>query len=331
MYRESNNKTRSALKMLSAGFLLCGAAQFACAQEYPNRPVRVIVPFSAGSGLDILGRIMAARLHEQMGQPFIADNRAGAAGRIGHDLAAKAPPDGYTLIVTALGPFIHTPILYPQSSFDPVKDFAPISPFVTGPVVIAVHPSLPVRSVKELIELARKRPGQLNFGSTGMGSVNHLLGEMINQSTGIKIEHVPYKGNAEALTDLIGGQVDMVITAVAPLLPYANAGKVRVIATSGKRRLASMPAVQTLAEAGLPNAQVTIWWGFVAPAATPRAIVDRLNREVVKAMTVPEVREKFAQQGVDPETSTADEFARSIRDDYARWSKVIRTAGIKLE
>jgi tripartite-type tricarboxylate transporter receptor subunit TctC len=319
------------LKKFLIALVIFSATQCAWAQEYPGKPIRIIVPFSPGSGLDIIARLLAPSLHEALGQPVIVDNRAGAAGRIGHDLVAKAAPDGYTLLVTALGPFIHTPIFYPQTSFDPVKDFAPICLVATGPVVIAIHPSLPVRNMKELVAFAKTRPGQLNFGSTGMGSVNHLLGEMINQFTGIKLVHVPYKGNAEALTDLVGGQVDMVMSAVSPVIPYLKAGRLRVIVTTGKKRIPGMPAVQTMAEAGLPAAEMVIWWGIVAPAATPRPIVNRLNREIVRALASPEVRERYLQQSLDPESGSPEEFAKIIRDDYARWTKVIRAAGIKLE
>ncbi len=320
------------MKTLLLSLVIACATQLAFAQEYPRKAIRFIVPFSPGSGLDILGRLLTPKLHEAMGQPVIAENRAGGAGRIGHEAAAKAAPDGYTLLLTAVGPLIHTPILYPKNTpFDPLKDFAPISLFVTGPLVIVVHPSIPVKNVKELAELAKKRPGQLNFGSTGVGSVNHLLGEMFNLLTGAKIVHVPYKGGGDALSDLLGGQVEMVMTGVSPVIPYAKAGRLRVIVTTGRQRMPNMPEVPTMAESGLPEAEIVIWYGVVAPAATPKHIIGRLNREIVKAMSLPDLRERYLQQSVVPETSSPEQFAQLIRDEYARWTKVIRTAGIKPE
>ncbi len=319
------------MKNFFLSLVIAGATQFAFAQEYPSKTIRFIVPFSPGSGLDILGRLLTPKLHEAMGQPVIAENRPGGAGRIGHEAVAKAAPDGYTLLLTALGPLIHTPILYPQTPFDPLKDFAPISLFVTGPLVIVVHPSIPVKNVKELAEFAKKRPGQLNFGSTGVGSVNHLLGEMFNLLTGAKIVHVPYKGGSDALSDLLGGQVEMVMTGVSPVIPYAKAGRLRVIVTTGRQRMPNMPEVPTMAEAGLPDAEIVIWYGVVAPAATPKHIIGRLNREIAKAMSLPDLRERYVQQSVVPETNSPEQFAQLIRDEYARWTKVIRAAGIKPE
>ena len=319
------------MKNLFLSLLIAGATQLAFAQEYPSKTIRFLIPFSPGSGLDILGRILTPRLNEAMGQPVIAENRAGGAGRIAHEAVARAAPDGYTLLLTAVGPMIHTPILYPQTPFDPLKDFAPISLFVTGPLVIVVHPSLPVKNMQELLAFAKARPGQLNYGSTGVGSVNHLLGEMINLSAGIKIVHVPYKGAGESLIDLIGGQVEIVMTGVSPVIPYAKAGRLRVIVTTGRQRMPALPEVPTMAEAGLPEAEIVIWYGAVAPAGTPRNIIGRLNSEIVKVMRLPEVREQYAKQSVVPETNSPEQFAQMIRDDYARWTKVIRAAGIKPE
>ena len=319
------------MKNLFLSLLIAGATQFAFAQEYPSKTIRFLIPFSPGSGLDILGRILTPRLNEAMGQPVIAENRAGGAGRIAHEAVARAAPDGYTLLLTAVGPMIHTPILYPQTPFDPLKDFAPISLFVTGPLVIVVHPSLPVKNMQELLAFAKARPGQLNYGSTGVGSVNHLLGEMINLSAGIKIVHVPYKGAGESLIDLIGGQVEIVMTGVSPVIPYAKAGRLRVIVTTGRQRMPALPEVPTMAEAGLPEAEIVIWYGAEAPAATPNHISGRLNSEILKVMRLPEVREQYAKQSVVPETNSPEQFAQMIRDDYARWTKVIRAAGIKPE
>ena len=311
--------------------LMMGAPALAAAQAYPTKTVRIIAPFAAGSTIDILGRLISPRLFEALGQPVIVENRPGAGGMIGLDLVAKSSPDGHTLVIGALGPLAMNPALYPKTPFDPVQDFAAVSLLATGPVVIVVHPSIPARTVKDLVELAKKRPGQLNFGSPGVGSSPHLTGELFKLITKTDIVHVPYKGNAEAITDLIGGQLSVVFTGVPPVVPLAKAGKVRLLATTGKQRLASLPEVPTIREAGVDGADVLIWYGVVAPAATPRDIVARLNREIVKIMGLPDVREKFAQQGVDPASSTPEEFAQLIRDEVARWGKLIRGAGIKLE
>ena len=315
-----------------AAFFACAAwAPCAPAQTYPTKPVRIVVPFAPGSTIDIIGRIIAPKLAEALSQPVLVENRPGAGGMIGMDAVAKAPPDGHTLVIGALGPLAMNPALYPKTPFDPVRDFAAVSLLATGPVVIAVHPSVPAKTVKELVELAKKNPGKLNFGSPGVGTSPHLTGELFKLLTGTNIVHVPYKGNAEALTDLIGGQVSIVFSGVPPVVPLAKAGRVRLIATTGRQRIAGLPEVQTIAEAGLPGAQVLIWYGVVAPAATPKDVVARLNREITRIMAMPDIREKFSQSGIDPETSTPEQFAQLIRDEYARWTKVIRTSGIKVE
>ena len=320
--------------VLNRAFAAClgiALAALAHAQGYPSKPVRIIAPFAPGSTIDIIGRIIAPRLTEALGQPVIVENRSGAGGMLGMDAAAKSAPDGHTLAIGALGPLAMNPSLYPKTPFDPVRDFAAVSLLATGPVVIAVHPSIPARTVTELVELAKKRPGQLNYGSPGVGTSPHLTGELFKIQTGADIVHVPYKGNAEAITDLIGGQISIVFTGVPPVVPLAKAGKVRLLATTGKQRMPNLPDVPTIAEAGVTGADVLIWYGVVVPAATPRDVIARLNREIVKLMNLPDVREKFAQQSVDPATDTPEQFAQMIRDEVARWSKVIRTAGIKVE
>ena len=315
---------------------VCAVALLLCAapvagQTYPSKPVRIIVPFAPASTIDIIGRIIAPKLSEALAQPVLVDNRPGAGGAVGMEAAAKAAPDGHTIVIGALGPLAMNPALYPKTPFDPVRDFAAVSLLATGPVVIAVHPSVPVKDVKELVALAKQRPGQLNFGSPGVGSSPHLTGELLKMLTGVDIVHVPYKGNSEALTDLISGRVSIVFTGVPPVVPMVKAGRAKLLATTGRQRLAQLPDVPTIAEAGYPGAQVLIWYGAVAPAATPKDVIARLNREIVKVMQVPDVRERFSQQGIDPETSTPEQFAQLVREEYARWTKVIRTSGIKVE
>jgi tripartite-type tricarboxylate transporter receptor subunit TctC len=321
--------TRSGAAALALTALL--AAPAVHAQSYPTKPVRIVAPFAPGSTIDIIGRLIAPRLSEALGQPVLVENRPGTGGMVGLDAVAKAPPDGHVTAIGALGPLAMNPALYPKTPFDPVRDFAPVTLLATGPVVIAVHPSVPERNVKELIDLAKKNPGKLNFGSPGIGTSPHLTGELVKMLTKTDIVHVPYKGNAEALTDLISGRVSIVYTGVPPVVPLAKAGRVRLLATTGRARIAGLPDVPTIAEAGLPGAQVLIWYGIVAPAATSRDVVSRLNREIVRLMQSPEMKERFAQQGIDPETSTPEQFGKLVADEYARWTKVIRASGIKME
>jgi tripartite-type tricarboxylate transporter receptor subunit TctC len=323
---------RSLLKVCTLVAAACALAPALHAQTFPaNKPVRIIAPFGPGSTIDIMGRLLTPKLTESLGTPVIVENRPGAGGAIGMDATAKAAPDGHTLAIGALGPLAMNPVLYPKTPFDPVKDFAAVSLLATGPVAIVVHPSIPAKTIRELVALAKAKPGQLNYGSPGVGSSPHLTGELFKLETGTNLVHVPYKGNAEALTDLIGGQVSIVFSGVPPVVPMVKAGKVRALATTGKTRNASLPEAPTIAEAGLKGAEVLIWYGVVAPAATPKDIITRLNRDIVKAMATPDLKEKFLQQGVDPETSTPEQFAQMIRDEHARWTKVIRTAGIRLD
>jgi tripartite-type tricarboxylate transporter receptor subunit TctC len=308
-----------------------GTTDTALAQpSYPSKPLRFIVAYGPGSTLDIMARTLAPHLNQALGQPVIVENRPGAGGMIGTDAAAKAAPDGHTVTMGALGPLATNPALYPKSPFDPVKDFAGVAMIATGPVVIVTHPSVPARKLKDLVALAKARSGQLNYGTPGVGSSPHLAGELLRIVTSTNLVHVPYKGNAEALTDLVGGQVSIVFSGVPPVVPLAQAGRVKVLATTGKQRLASFPEAETVAEAGLRGAEVLIWYGVAAPSATPRDIVHRLHAEVVRIMGLADVRNRFVQLGVDPTSSSADDFTALIRDEYARWSKVIRTANIRI-
>jgi len=306
-------------------------AAAAAQPAFPVKPVRLVVPFGPGSSLDIMARLVAPRLNEAFGQPVLVDNRPGAGGMIGTDAVAKSPPDGHTLAVVGIGQLAMNPALYPKTPFDPVKDFSAVSLLASGPVAIVVNPSIPARNVKSLVALAKARRGQLNYGTPGVGSSPHLAGELFEIVTGTDLVHVPYKGNAEALTDLIGGQVSIVFSGVPPVVPLAKSGKVRVVAVTGRQRMTSLPDVETIGEAGHAGAEVLIWYGIVAPASTPGSTIGRLNAEIVKAMGLAEVRERFAQLGLDPGASTAEAFAQLIREDFARWTKVIRTAGIKVE
>jgi len=311
--------------------LLALAASAATAQTYPTKPVRIIVMYGPGSTIDIMARLIAPRLNEALGQPVIVENRPGAGGAIGMDMAAKAPPDGHTLTIGATGPSVTNPLLYPKIPFDPIRDFAYISLIATGPAVIAVHPSIPAKNVRELVALAKARPGQLNYGSPGVGTSPHLAGELFKQVTGTQIVHVPYKGNAEAITDLLGGQISIVFTGVPPVIPLMQAGKIKLMATTGDKRIATIPALPTIAESGYPGAAMGIWYGLVAPAATPVSIIARLHKEISRIQTLPDIRERFVQLGTEPTTSSPEAFTSLVRDELAKWGKVIRAAGIKVE
>ena len=303
----------------------------AAAQAYPSRPLRIIVMYGPGSTIDIMARLIAPKLTEALGQPVIVENRAGAGGAIGMDMAAKAPPDGHTLTIGATGPSVTNPLLYPKTPFDPLRDFAYISLIATGPAVIAVHPSIPAKTLKELVALAQARPGQLNYGSPGVGTSPHLAGELFKQVTATQIVHVPYKGNAEAITDLLGGQISIVFTGVPPVIPLMQAGKIKLMATTGNKRIATIPELPTIAEAGYPGAAMGIWYGLVAPAATPKDVLARLHKEITRIQTLPDIRERFVQLGTEPTTSTPEQFTALVRDELVKWGRVIKAANVKVE
>ena len=321
---------RRALLLVVAAAALNVSAQ-AQAQAYPSKPLRIIVQYGAGSTIDIIARIIGPKMSEGLGQPVIVENRAGAGGAIGMEAAAKAAPDGHTLTIGATGPLVINPLLYVKSPFDPIRDFTAVSQIAAGPAVIAVHPSIPARNVKELVALAKARPGQLNYGSPGVGTSPHLAGELFQMVSGTRMVHVPYKGNAEAITDLIGGHLSIVYTGVPPVAALAKSGRVRLLAVTSTTRLASMPELPTIAEAGLPGAEVSIWYGAIVPSATSRDIVNRLNTEVNRVGALPDVRERFFQQGIEAKTGTAEAFAALVKDELVKWGKVIKTANIKVE
>ena len=308
------------------------AAPAAVAQApYPSKPIRIIAAFAPGSTLDVMARILGPKLSEALGQPVIVENRPGAGGMIGMDATAKAPPDGHTLAIGALGPNATNPALYGKTPFDPVKDLTGVTLLATGPVAIVTHPSVPARTVRELVALAKARPGQVSYGTPGVGTSPHLAGELFQSVTGTKMLHVPYKGNPEAITDLMGGQLSAVFSGLPPVVPLVNAGRIRAIATTGKARAPSLPGTPTMSESGYPGAGMVIWYGVVAPGATPRDVIARLHAELNRIMKLPEIRERFVGLGTDPATSSAEEFSALIRDEYARWSKLIQAAGIKAE
>lgn len=305
---------------------LCAAAS---AQDYPARPVRIIVPYSAGGNADILGRTLAQKLGDALKQPFVVENRAGANGGIGTDLVAKSPPDGYTLLVTASGPLTVNPTLYRNVPYNPIRDFAPISECAVYQYVLVTLTSSPWKSIADIVAAARAKPGAISYGSTGVGGGNHLSGELFALATGTQLTHVPYKGSAPALADLLGGQLSMMFDTVITSVPQIRAGKLRAFAVSSAKRASSLPEVPTLQEAGIKGFDISQWQGLLAPAGTPKAIIDRLNAETVRAMHAPDVHERIAVQGGnDIVTGTPEEFAALIRSDLQAYAKLIRDAKI---
>ncbi len=314
--------------------VLVGAAAIAAPvmaqQNYPAKTVRMILPFAPGGPSDIIGRTLAGKLTEQLGQPVVVDNRAGAGGNLGMELGAKAPADGYTITLTSPTMAI-SPSLYKKLAFDPQKDFAPISMVANIPNIMVVHLSVPAKTLKEFIQLARTSPGKLNFGSSGAGSTTHLSSEILSNLAGLKMVHVPYKGQGLALVGLLSGQVDMMILAVPSVLPMIQSNKVRAIAALSAKRLATVPQVPTTGESGVNNFEVSVWFGMLAPAATPRDIVNRLNQELAKALASPDIRERFASGGIEPLTSTPEQFAAFARAETVRYAKVIKDANISID
>ena len=305
------------------------ACAMAGAQPYPAKPVRLVVPFPPGGSTDLVGRIIGQQLSESMGQQFVIDNRGGAGGNIGVEHVARAAPDGYTLVLGHIGTFGSGPSLYSKLPFDPVRDFAPIG-LVGGVSNLAVvHPSLPVKSVRELVALARSRPGQLNYGSAGVGSASHLQVEFFKLLSKTDIVHVPYKGTGPMVVDLVAGQTQMTITGIPGLLGQVKAGRLRPIAAASEKRLALFPDIPTGIESGLPGFVVTTWYGPLAPARTPAAIVTRLNGELQKMVQRREILDRYAGEGIEPMSGTPEQYAAHIRSEMARWAKVIKAAGIK--
>ena len=296
---------------------------------WPSKPMRMILPFPPGGGTDILGRLIADRLSASLGQPVVTENRGGAGGNVGAEAAAKSAPDGYTLVLVAPSLAI-SPTLYSRLNYDPVKDLAPISLVATVPNVMITQPSLP-GDLKEFIALAKAKPGALNFGSGGAGTSNHLAGELFNLVAGTKLVHIPYKGVNLAMQDVLSGNVHLVFIGIPAAAPHIKAGRLRALAVVAPHRSPALPEVPTAAEAGLPDFEVTTWYGILAPAGTPRNVITRVNGELVKIMHAPELKEKLAATGTDPLTSTPEEFAAYIKREITKWGEVIRKAGIKAD
>ena len=302
------------------------------AQNYPSRPIRLVVPYPPGGPLDIMARAIGQKLTEAWSQPVVVDNRAGDGGNIGAELVAKSPADGYTLLLGAVATHAINPTLYGKVPYDPVKDFAPVALVAQVPNILVVNPSVPARSVKELIELARARPGYLNFGSGSTGSTGHLAGELFNAMAGVQMVHIPYKGGAPAMADLLAGQVQLMFDNLANALPNVRAGRLRALAVTTLARSPAIPDLPTIAESGLPGFDLTTWFGLMVPAGTPPEIVIKLNAGIARALNAKDMRERLEKMGAEPPAdNTPEHFAAFIRAEAAKYAKVVKESGARVE
>lgn len=311
---------------------LCNAAGPALSQSgYPAKPVRLIAPFPPGGTTDVLSRIVAQKLSDTLGRQVVVDNRPGASGNLGHEVAAKTPPDGYTLVMSSNAALVANPHLYKRLGFDPLNDFVPISLVAKAGQVLAVHPSVPVRNVKDLIALARASPGRLNFGSGGRGTPAHVAGEIFKAATGINIVHVPYKGGILAVMDVVAGQIDMVFADMAPAVPQINAGKLKALAVTSDERSPVLPGVPTMVQAGIQGSSPQTWWAVLAPKGTPPAIVTRINGDIAQMMKLADVQEKYAALGITTAHSTPEKITELIKLEGPQMGKVLKAAGVQPE
>ena len=312
--------------IVASGWLAPAAAQ----QPYPVKPIRIISPFAPGGGNDVLCRTVAPKLAENLKQQVLVENRPGANGIIGTEAAARSAPDGYTIILIPSGHAVNA-TLYRKLPYDSIRDFTPITLVGSSPLVLAVHPSVPAKNVKELAALAKVRPGQFTYGSAGVGSSGHLAGALFETMTGTKLVHIPYKGMGLAVSDLIGGQVTLTFGTSLSVVPHVRSGKLRALATTGAQRSPALPDLPTVAESGIPGYEASLWYAFVGPARLPPEIVHRLNSEIVAVLGLPEVRERLANQGVDVRSSTPEELGRLLASDLERWAGVVQRAGVRVE
>ena len=319
-----------ALFTICAGQVCAQTASTTPGQAYPIKPIRIIVPLAAGGPTDVLARTISQRITDSWGQTVLVDNRPGANTNIGTAAVAKSPPDGYTLLMTVNNLTIN-PSVYQNLGLDPLKDFAPISLFATSPLILVVHPSVMAKSVKELIALAKAHPRDLLFGSPGPGSAPHLAGELLNTMAGVKLVHIPYKGITGAVTDLVSGQLALMFPGSPIALPQARAGRLRALATTGAKRTAAAPELPTIAEAALPNYEISLWYGLLAPANTPQQVIERLHTEVTRIIALPAVSEQWAALGAEPMSTSPEQFAAFLRQDIVKWQRVTREAGVKRE
>jgi tripartite-type tricarboxylate transporter receptor subunit TctC len=321
------NHTRRLTTRLGLGCVAACLAAAAAAQEYPTRPIRLIVPYPPGGPTDFVGRTVAQKLSESLGQQVVVDNRAGAAAMIGHELGARATPDGYTLLFATGGGMVIAPLVAPKPTYDAAKDFAAVSLLVISPQILVAHPSFPANTMKELIAAAKAKPGAYNFASVGIGSPNHLGSELIKVMAGVDIVHVPYKGTSPAITELVAGATQFMFNSMPSVLGLVKSGKLKIIATGGLKRSPVIPDVPTVAET-LPGFEVVTWYGIAGPAKLPRDIVSRLNRDIVRIIAMPDVQKRFMEQGLEPQSSSPEEFLAFMRREVDKWEKVAKQAGV---
>ena len=312
-----------------AAFALLLALTAPAAAEYPDRPVRLIIPFPPGGSNDVVGRLVARQLSVKLGQQVVVDNRAGAGGVLGTEAAVKEPPDGYTLLMISIAHAVN-PALY-KLTYDPVKSFVPVSIFATGPNVLVVNPQLPVHSVKELVALAKQKPGELDYASAGVGSFQHLGGELFKLDAGVDLVHVPYKGGGPAMSDVVAGHVKIMFSSLVQTTPFIKSGQLRALGTGGAKRSTVLPDVPTIAEAGVPGYLADNWWGLLAPAGTPDPIITKLYDATQEALKAPELQEVFAREGASAVTMTRDEFAKYIQNEIVKWGRVVKEGNIKAQ
>ncbi len=303
----------------------------ALAQQYPTRPIRFIVPFSPGGSTDTLARTLGQKLSEAFGEQVVVDNRAGGNGNIGTELVARATPDGHTILLGYIANLAIIPSLYAKLPFDPVQDFAPVTQLASSPNVLTAHPSVQARNLKELIALAGTKPGQVSFASTGVASVGHLTGELLNTLAGVRMTHVPYKGGGQAVIDILGGHVNVMFSGFSAAMPHIKAGKLRALAVTGAQRSPALPEAPTIAEQGFPKFEATAWYGVLAPAGTPRPVVTRLHGATVKALQLPDVKERLGNVGFELVGSTPEQFGAYIKSEIIKWAKVVKASGAKPE
>ena len=306
-------------------------AAAAAETPYPTRPVRFIVPFAPGGSTDTLARTLAQRLTDALGQQVVVDNRSGGNGNIGTEIVARAVPDGHTIVLGYIANLGIGPSLYAKLPFDPVKDFAPVTLLAVAPNILVAHPSLPVKNVRELVAYAKANPQKVNYASAAVASLGHLAGELLNSSAGIRMQHVPYKGSGQAVIDLLAGQVQIMFSGMSSVMPHIKAGKLRPLAVTGAQRSPATPEVPTIAEAGYPGFEASAWYSVMAPAGTSKTVVMRLNGEILRALKIPEVKERLENVGFELVGSSPDECGAYIRNEIVKWAKVVKASGIKAE
>ena len=320
----------TALRIVSAA-CLCIAGAAVHAQTFPAKTIRIVVPFAPGGANDIIARVVSQRLAEPLGQQVIVDNRGGAGGAVGAELVVRSPADGYTLLLANPGPNAINPVLQPKTPYDPIKDFTMVTLMAVSPQVLVIHPSMPVRSVKDLVALARAKPGQINYGSSGIGAITHLAMEFFKARTKTDMVHIPYQGANLSLTALIGGQVSTMFAALGSITNMLGSGKIKALGVAANERTPLLPNVPTIAEGGIKDFEVVNWFGILAPANTPRLVVDRLNQAINRVVQSPETKERFSSLGFEPRGGTPEDLERHIKSEIARWTGVIKSQGIKPE